>query len=77
MAVNPPPKRRSEKLNRRKFALINKAHELTEFYDVNIALTIRNRKTSRYFTYNSINLESWLPSKEQIVSHYPSFRDLK
>jgi hypothetical protein len=77
MAVNPPSKRRSERLNRRKLTLINKAHELAEFYDVDVALTIRNRKTGRYFTYNSIDLESWPPSKEQIVSHHPSFRDLK
>ena len=77
MAVNAPPKRRSERLNRRKFTLINKAHELAEFCDVDVALTIRNRKTGRYFTYNSIDLESWPPSKKQIVSHHPSFRDLK
>ena len=73
MAVNPPPKRRSKRLNRRKFTLINKAHELAEFCDVNVALTIHNHKTSRYFTYNSINLKSWPPSKKQIISHHPSF----
>jgi len=42
MAVK-PPKRRSERLSRRKSTLINKAHELAEFYYVDIALIIRNR----------------------------------
>jgi hypothetical protein len=72
MAVN-PPKRRSERLNRRKLTLINKAHKLAEFCDVDVALIIRNRKTGRYFTYNSVNLESWPLSKEQIVSHHRWF----
>jgi hypothetical protein len=71
MAVNPTPKRRSERLNRRKTTLINKAHELAEFCEVDVALIIRSRKSGRYFTYNSLDLESWPPSKEQIVSHYP------
>ncbi|PMD52701.1 uncharacterized protein K444DRAFT_481320, partial [Hyaloscypha bicolor E] len=66
-------KRRSERLSRRKSTLINKAHELAEFCDVDIALIIRNRQTGRYFTYNSVDLESWPPSKEQIASQlsYP------
>jgi hypothetical protein len=37
------PKRRSERLSRRKSTLINKAHELVEFYDIDVALIIRNR----------------------------------
>jgi hypothetical protein len=53
-----PPKRRSERLNRRKFTLINKADELIEFYEVDVILIIHNHKTGYYFTYNSINLES-------------------
>ncbi|RFU29060.1 hypothetical protein B7463_g7278, partial [Scytalidium lignicola] len=67
MAVN-PPKRRNERLNRRKRTLISKAHEFAEFCDVDVALIIRNRKSGRYFTYNSVDLESWPPSKEQIVT---------
>jgi hypothetical protein len=70
MAIGLPPKRRSEKLNRRKSTLITKAHELAEFCDVDIVLIIRSRKSGRYFTYNSLDLESWPPSKEQIVSHH-------
>jgi hypothetical protein len=42
MAVK-SPKRRSERLSRRKSTLINKAHELAEFCDVDVALIIRNR----------------------------------
>ena len=64
------PKRRSERLSRRKFTMMKKAHELAQFCDVDVALIIRTRKSGRYFTYNSTNLESWPPSKEQIVSHY-------
>jgi hypothetical protein len=67
------PKRRSERLSRRKSTLINKAHELAEFCNINVALIIRNRQTSYYFTYNSINLASWLLSKKQIASYYPYF----
>jgi hypothetical protein len=33
-----------------------------------VAVIIRNRKNGRYITYNSLDLESWPPSKEQIVS---------
>jgi hypothetical protein len=45
-------------LNKRKFTLINKANKLAKFYKVNVILIICNYKTSYYFTYNSINLES-------------------
>jgi hypothetical protein len=72
MAIS-PPKRRSERLNRRKSTLINKAHELAEFCEADVALIIRSRKSDRYFTYNSLDLKSWPPSKEQIVSYYPCF----
>ncbi|KAH8772347.1 hypothetical protein BGZ57DRAFT_764042 [Hyaloscypha finlandica] len=71
MAINPPPKRRSERLNRRKTTLVNKAHELAEFCKVDVALIIRSRKSSQYFTYYSLDLESWPPSKEQIQLSYP------
>jgi hypothetical protein len=69
MAVT-PPKRTSERLNRRKSTLISKAHELAEFCDVDVAVIVRNCKNGRYFTYNSLDLESWPPTKEQIVRHY-------
>ena len=66
-----PAKRRSERLNRRKTTLIKKAHELAELCDVDVALIIHTRKSGRYFTYNSLDLESWPPPKEQIISLYP------
>jgi len=60
-------KRKSERLNRRKTTLLNKAYELSEFCEVDVALILRIRKTGRYITYKSIDLESWPPSKDQIV----------
>ena len=62
------PKRRSEKLSRRKETLLKKAYEIAQFCDVDIALILRIRKTGRYITYKSVDLESWPPSMEQIVS---------
>jgi hypothetical protein len=70
MAVK-PPKRRSERLSRRKSTLIKKAYKLGEFYDVDVALIIYNCRTSLYTTYKSVDLESFPPSKEEIASHYP------
>lgn len=67
MAVK-TPKRRSERLSRRKSTLINKAYELGEFCDVDIAVIIRNRRTGLYTTYKSIDAESWPLPKEQIAS---------
>ena len=66
-----PPKRRSEMLKRRKLTLINNAHELAKCCDVDVALIIRSRKSGRYFTCNSLDLDSWPPSKEQKASYYP------
>jgi hypothetical protein len=61
-------KRRSQGLSRRQSTFINKADELAEFCDVDVAVIIRNRKNGRYITYNSLDLEPWPPSKERIVS---------
>jgi hypothetical protein len=33
-------KRRSERLNRRKFTMDNKAHELVKFYDVDVRVVV-------------------------------------
>jgi hypothetical protein len=60
-------KRKAEKLYRRKSTLLNKADELAEFCDVDVAVIIHCRKSDRYFTYKSVDLESWPPSREQIV----------
>jgi hypothetical protein len=61
-------KRKTEKLGRRKETFLKKAHEIAKFCDVDVALTLRIRKTGRYITYNSMDLESWPPSKEQMAS---------
>lgn len=57
-----------QKLKRRMESLFIKAYEMGEVCDVDIALVIRTRTNGRYVTYDSVNLESWPPSKEQIVS---------
>ncbi|APA10379.1 hypothetical protein sscle_06g051490 [Sclerotinia sclerotiorum 1980 UF-70] len=63
------PKRRSERLNRRKMTLLNKAYEISKFCEVDVALILRIRKTGQYITYNSTDLQSWPPSNEEIVSY--------
>jgi hypothetical protein len=44
------PKRRSQRLNRRKETLLKKAYEIGEFCEVDVALILRIRKTGRYIT---------------------------
>ena len=61
-------KKKSQRLSRRKDTLLKKAHEMAFFCDVDVALVLRIRKTGRLITFNSIDHESWPPSKEQIVS---------
>ncbi len=67
-------KRRSENLKRRKETLIKKVYELGKDYGVDVALILR--QNSRYFTYRSIDLESWPPSmpsmKEIVRLYHPS-----
>lgn len=65
-------KRRSERVSRRKDTILKKSHEIAAFCDVDVALFIRNRKTGRLITYKSLDLESWPPSREQIVSACPA-----
>jgi len=60
--------KKTQKLSRRKETLIKKSHELGTFCDVDVALFLRIRKTGRLIVYKSIDLESWPPSKEHIVS---------
>jgi len=62
------PKRRSERLGRRKETLLKKAYELAKFCEVDVSLTLRIRKTGRIITFSSLDLKSWPPSKEEIVS---------
>ena len=68
-------KRRSQRLSRRKETLISKSHEIATLCDVDVALFLRIRKTGRIITYKSLNLESWPPSREQMVIYYPNYRE--
>ncbi|KAJ8069835.1 hypothetical protein OCU04_000249 [Sclerotinia nivalis] len=65
------PKRKSERLNRRKVTLLNKAYEISKFCEVDIALILRIRKTGQYITYTSTDVESWPPTKDEIRLSYP------
>jgi hypothetical protein len=65
MAIN-KSKRRSENLGRRKKTVLKKVHELGEYDGIDVALVIR--QNGRFFTYRSINHESWPPSMKEIVS---------
>jgi hypothetical protein len=53
------PKRKSERLNRRKVTLLNKAYEISKFCEVDVALILRIRKTGQYITYTS-NVRPWV-----------------
>jgi hypothetical protein len=52
------PKRRSERLSRRKFMVMKKARELAQFCDADVTLIIRTHKDCRYYTYNSTGLKA-------------------
>ena len=64
MAIN-KSKRRSENLRRRKETLLKKVYELGKDYGVDVALILR--QNGQYFTYRSIEHESWPPSMKDIV----------
>ena len=64
MAIN-KSKRRLENLGRRKKTLFKKAYELGEYDGIDVALIIR--QNGRFFTYRSIDHESWPPSMKDIV----------
>ncbi|PQE08360.1 Transcription MADS-box protein [Rutstroemia sp. NJR-2017a WRK4] len=64
------PERKSERLNRRKVTLLNKAYEISKFCEVDVALILRIRKTGQYITFTSTDLESWPPTKDEIQLSY-------
>jgi hypothetical protein len=61
------PKRRSARLSKQKESLLKEAYEIAQICEVDIALILRIRKSGRYITYKSVDLES-PPPMEQIVS---------
>jgi hypothetical protein len=72
LAMTIETKRRSQRLGRRKDTLLKKAYELAKFSEVDVSLTLRIRKTGGIITFNSLDLKSWPPSKDEIVSDYCS-----
>jgi hypothetical protein len=71
---NSRPKK-AENLRRRKETLFKKVYELGKYDGVDVALILH--QNSRYFTYRSIDLESWPPSIKEIVRLYYSFDTVK
>ena len=67
MAIN-KSKRRSENLGRRKKTAFKKVYELGKYNGIDVALIIH--QNGRFFTYRSINHESWPPSMKEIVRLY-------
>jgi hypothetical protein len=63
--------RKGENLRRRKETLFKKVYKLGKYDGVNVALILR--QNGQYFTYRSINLESWPPSIKEIIRLYYSF----
>jgi hypothetical protein len=61
-------KKRIENLGRRKKTLLKKVYELGKYYDVDVALIIR--QNGQFITYRSIDLESFLLSIKEIVRVY-------
>jgi len=62
-------RRKAENLGRRKKTVLKKVYELGEYDGVDIALIIR--QNGRFFTYRSIDHESWPPSMKDIVRERP------
>jgi hypothetical protein len=58
-------KRKTDNLGRRKKTLLKKVYELGKYYDVDVALVIR--QNNQYTTYRSIDLESFPPAMKEIV----------
>jgi hypothetical protein len=52
------PKRRSQRLNRRKETLLKKEYEMGEFCEVDVGMILHIYKTSRYITFKTIDLDS-------------------
>jgi hypothetical protein len=70
MAAKNKSKRRIENLGRRKKTVLKKVYELGEYDGIEVALIIR--QNGRFFTYRSVDQESWPPSMKEIVSLFTS-----
>lgn len=62
-------KRAQENMRRRKKTLVKRVHEFERDFrgvcDIEVALIIR--QNGRYFTYRSVDIDSWPPPMKQIV----------
>jgi hypothetical protein len=65
MAIN-NSKRKQENLKRRKKTLVKKVYKFGKDFDFKVALILS--KKGCYFTFRSLDQDTWLPSIEQIVS---------
>jgi hypothetical protein len=68
MATN-NSKRKQENLRRRKKTLVKKVYEFGKDFDFEVALILSKKGgNGRYFTFRSLDQDTWPPSMEQIVS---------
>jgi hypothetical protein len=58
-------RKKAENLRRRKETLFKKVYELGKYDGVDVALILR--QNGRFFTYRSIDLESWPLSMKEII----------
>jgi hypothetical protein len=72
MAIKNPKRKRenirrknAENLRRRKETLFKKVYEVGKYDGVDVALIMR--QNGRFFTYRSIDIESWPPSMKEII----------
>ena len=63
--------RKGENLRQRKETLFKKVYKVGKYNGVDVALILH--QNGQYFTYRSIDLESWPPSIKEIVRLYYSF----
>jgi hypothetical protein len=62
-------KNKREQLRRGKRTLVKQAHKLATVHNVDIAIIMH--KNGQYFTYRSVDRESWPPTMKQIVRRNP------
>jgi len=68
MDVKKIPKNKREQLRRGKLGLFKRGHKFGKAHEVDVAIILR--KNGQYYTYRSLNQESWPPTIKQIISQY-------
>ncbi|KAG9241083.1 hypothetical protein BJ878DRAFT_249809 [Calycina marina] len=64
-------KQRRKRLRTRKETLLKKLHKIAILCDVDVAFFLRVRETGRIITFNSLDVESWPPSRGEMKCVYP------